>query len=294
MNKFYDKILLLCAVLVLLGGVAIYMTAGAGSAKASTALSGRDYEPIPSPVRTRTDVNWSEPQEQPSGFIYDVFTPYEIYLTPDGEFTQVNPNVQYVEPEAWEIELAAIERPLYRVQLEGYIEEVPGDMSKALILFLDAETGSAVRGRIGQTKDTAQFEVLDFKIDRTMEGGAIIKTAIAVIKDLRDGMEYTLTDAEPLYGDSIKVVLTSNKEFGLEFELTTAGESFSTASGNYILETINLEDSTVSVKKLGDELNEPIVKLLQLKAPSAPTTNDNTTDSLPTSGTTDALDAFFE
>lgn len=278
--------------MLLLGGAAVYFTGGGTSGQASVSLTGGDYEPIPAPVRTRTEVTWSEPREQPSGFIYDVFTPYEIYLTPDGEFTQVNPNVVILPEDQWEIDLLAIERPLYRVQLEGYIEEVPGDMSKALILFLDAETGNSVRGRIGQSKDAAAFEVVDFSIERKMENGGIIKTAIAVIKDLRDGKEYTLTDAEPLYSDSVKVILASNKQPELNLEFSAAGASFSTESGNYVLEEINLEESTVSVKKLGDDVNEPIVKSLSVAPQFAPTTN-NETESTQSGGSSNALDTLF-
>ncbi|MGB0415958.1 MAG: hypothetical protein ACPGKS_03850, partial [Coraliomargarita sp.] len=182
----------------------------------------------------------------------------------------------------------------YDTCYEGYIEEDPSDPSKVLILFLNAETGMSVRGRVGQEKADSEFSIVGFEIVREDEGGAIIKTAQATILDKRSGTEITLTDAERRYSDDISVVIGSTADPSLMLEFTEAGASFETSTGMYVLEEINLEESMVTVKKLGDEVNEPIVKELRAESPSTTTTTTDP-ETVPSSpAATDVFDAMFQ
>ena len=51
--------------------------------------------------------------------------------------TQEGPNIKVAAPTFGDPFPVNIERELYRIQLEGFIEEDPSDPSKVLILFLN-------------------------------------------------------------------------------------------------------------------------------------------------------------
>lgn len=294
MNKVYDKILLLVAVLALAGGCAVYFMGSTPNVPVAGGAGSNPYVAVAAPDAEAVTVEWNDPEPQPSGFIYDVFTPYQIYLDKDGNFTQEGPNITVTGNTFGSPYLMKLERELYRIQLEGYIEEDPSDPSKVLILFLNAETGMSVRGRVGQEKADSEFSIVGFEIVREDEGGAIIKTAQATILDKRSGTEITLTDAERRYSDDISVVIGSTADPSLMLEFTEAGASFETSTGMYVLEEINLEESMVTVKKLGDEVNEPIVKELRAESPSTTTTTTDP-ETVPSSpAATGVFDAIFQ
>ena len=294
MEKLYDKILLVVALLILGGGCAVYFMGSTPSVTGASGTGDKTFTPVAAPSAESVTVEWGDPDTQPSGFIYDVFTPYEIYLDRDGSFTQKKPDRLTIQgPEFGSPYLVKIEQELYRIQLEGYIEEDPTDPTKVLILFLNAETGMSVRGRIGQEKADAEFSVVDFQIVRENEGGAIIKTAQATILDKRTGKEVVLTDAERRFNDEVSVVIGCEFDPELMFEFTEAGASFQTSTGNYVLKEINLEENMVTVEKLGDEVNEPITEQLRVETPE--TTNNTSTPESDTSSplNNSVFDAIF-
>lgn len=294
MNKLYDKILLVVAVLALVGGCAVYFMGSTPDVRVGKGPGDNAYIPVVAQSTDAVSVDWGEPVAQPSGFIYDVFTPYEIYLDKDGNFTQQGPNITITGNSFGNPYLVKIERELFRIQLEGYIEEDPSDPSKVLLLFLNNETGMSVRGRVGQEKPNSEFTVVDFAIVREEEDGGIVKTARATIRDTRTGSELTLTDDERRYSDEITVVIGSSDDSSLMLEFTEAGSSFETTTGNYVIEQINLEESSVTVKKLGDDVNEPIIKVLTAESPNI---TDNTTPTEPapiTSPADGVFDVMFQ
>lgn len=294
MNKLYDKILLVVAVLALIGGCAVYFLSAAPRTPTIQGPGDRPYVGVEAPVAEQTSIEWGEAEAQPSGFTYDVFTPYEIYLDRDGNFTQQGPNISVTGITFGSPYLVSIERELYRIQLEGYIEEDPKDPSKVLLLFLDVETGMSVRGRVGQEKAEAGFRVTDFKIVREDEGGAIIKVATATIRDTRTGEEIILTDARRRLSDTITVTLACAEDPNLVFEFNEIGVEFETATGKYLLEEINLVESSVSVKKFGDDVHDPIIKQLFVESPDSNPQTPSIAPAADDSAQGATFDAFFQ
>ena len=84
MNKIYDKLLLAIAVLLLAGGVFLYLQ----KSDAVTSLNPSiDVQPADKPYLRETtsslspaEVNWPEASEQSTGWLYDVFTPPKIFI----------------------------------------------------------------------------------------------------------------------------------------------------------------------------------------------------------------------
>jgi hypothetical protein len=273
MNKLYDKLFLAVAILALLAGVGFYvMQSGelpSGQSQVGSA-SGTAYEAIPVPTSNAVAVTWPDAEEQAPGELYDVFTPPAIWIDKDGNFIFKSPIDTSAPPPPFGLYLAAIEREPYRIQLEGYIEEDLKDASKSLLLLFDEEKQKQVRTRVGQEKADSEFKLVDFTIERVKdESGNITKLVVANLLDTRSGETVTLTHGERLYNDVTTVILRSNEDTSIEIELQEAPKAFETPLGSYVLEQINLEDSSVAVKKLGDEALEleEVTRTLYLEAP---------------------------
>ena len=315
MNKIYDKLLLALAVLLLLAGVGFYVMnlGNLPSSKPQISVQPADnpYQSIPVPEFSETEANWPEAEPQSTGWRYDVFTPPKIYIGDDGRFTIEPWEVAGpVEPPApFGIYLVSVSRDPYRIQLEGYIEEDRDDPSKNLALFFDEERQRGVRARAGDERPASDFKLLDFTVERIRASESEIgRVARATILDQRTGSEIVLVDNERRLEDTVTVIFRSEEDPDVEIKLTEAGQSFETPSGEYVLEEIYLEESSVKVKKLGDESleREPESRILDARGERAaprtqspqptPQTNqstENTGDAGATESDDEAFDFMF-
>lgn len=273
MKNFYDKLILALAVLVLLGGAALYVlksdTAVDSSAGAPRQPADNPYEAIPIPDSTAKSANWPEPEHQSSGpnWVYDVFTPPKIYLDREGNFTAEPPKPP-APPEPFGIYLAEISRKLYRIQIQGF----SGDRTKPkeCVLFLfDEEREIRFFIRPGQENTEADVEVLDFVINREIdaEKGTASVTAITKILDKRTGEEIKLVDGERRFDEETSIVFRSEEDPSVKVELSIdelpeEGLSFKTPAGEYLIQEINLEEESVTVKKEATEETEAVTRRL--------------------------------
>lgn len=272
MKKFYDKLLLALAVLALLGGVAFYLlktdVAEAQGTSSVKPLADNPYQPVPISDPSAREAVWPEPGPQSSGpnWLYDVFTPPKIYLDAEGNFTAEPPKA--VEPpEPFGIYLAEIERKPYRIQMQGF----SGDRDKpeeAVLFFFDEERQLRFFIREGQSNEESEVEVLDFTIQREIDAeiGKAEVTVFATILDKRSGEEVQLNEDERLLEPEIFLVFRSEQDSTIEVKLTIEPENpvtaFETSLGEYVLEEINLEDRTVTVKKKATEETEARTRTL--------------------------------
>ncbi|MGJ8640313.1 MAG: hypothetical protein ACSHYA_13070 [Opitutaceae bacterium] len=291
MNKFYDKLLLVIALLALLAGVGFYVMksgeAPSGKPEVSTETANNPYKTIPVASSKSDDATWPEAVEQSTEWVYDVFTPPKIYLMPDGTFGRegVKPPPP---PPPFGIYLADVKQDPYRIQVEGYIEEAEG----ALVLFYDEERKKSVRGRVGDEIADSAFKLIDFNIERIVhptEG--IYKVATAKILDQRENKEMTIKHGERLMKDEVTVIVKSEEDSSVEVILSTEGEAFETPLGQYTLKEINLEESSITVEKQGTEELEAETKVLYATIAEAETTLEEP----PTEKTTESesLDFIF-
>ena len=298
MNKIYDKLLLAIAVLFLAGGVFLYMQkTGAAS---STGLPV-DVQPAENPYlsetvssQTSAGVNWPEASEQSSGWRYDVFTPPKIFIDENGQFSE----------EGWEppvplapfgIYLAQIERKLYRIQIEGYMQEDPTDASKVRLLLFDEEAQKTVFARPGEEKPGSEFKLLSFKVERLRdEDNNIEKIGRAILLDQRSGEEVLLIDGERRYDSGYTVVIRSDEDARLNVELTDAPFEFEGPMGHYTLSEISLEDSSVKVTKHATESSEADIRVLKARGVSPPSSPQITTpEKDPLEGAENMFDSMF-
>ena len=87
MNTLYYRLVLLATFIIAAVGCLIYQL----TVNRSTIETGFSPEsvlamPIEGNIITPKAVNWYAPEEQSTGWIYDVFTPPKIYLDENGQF----------------------------------------------------------------------------------------------------------------------------------------------------------------------------------------------------------------
>lgn len=298
MNKIYDKLLLAIAVLMLAGGVFLYMQKSGQAPESGqgleTATADNPYQPKPIPSTKVVDASWPEPVENQHGWLYDVFTPPGIYRDRNSGELSNEPWKPPVPKPPFGIYLAEIMQKPYRIQLEGYIEEDTTDSSKTLLLLFNEEAQKQVRARINDELPELEFKVLDVEVKRVVdESGGIKKVAKAVILDERTNEEVTLFHAERLYYDEVTVVIRSDEDPSFEKVFTEVPADFEGPVGQYTLKEINLEDSSIKVeKKAFDDFEAEIIDL-EMAKDETPAPTDDVPNQVPETGTESILDSIF-
>ncbi len=298
MNKHYDKLVLLVALCALIAGAVLYVNQAGPQNRKAKSLGDGAYPSVAVPAMELSTVDWTAPlPQQPSGFKYEVFTPFKIYIEPKtGEFTQDRPGPIVVDPCIWDAILVSMIREPYRIQLEGFIDEGEGNV---LFLFHDVELRKTVRARNG--KESAGATASEFRVTaaevKLVEGddGSRTRVATATIVDLRTNEAKTLIHRELLFEDAVTIMVASDKDSSFQAELSAVGDTFTTEHGSYTLQEINLEESTITVEKAATEDCELETKVLAQQAPAAnepSTIEDEITD--PSIAPDTAFDLFFQ
>ena len=273
MKFSYDKLLFGIGVLLLLAGIGFFVinTNTISSADAEVSQPGsKQYEPIPVPEFDENIAVWPNAVEQAPGELYDVFTPPAIWIDKEGTFIFESP-IDDQPPMPFGIYLAELENEPYRIQLEGYVEEDFDDPKKSVLLLYNEEKKERIRARIGESAKEHEFAVYNFTIDRVRDTNGILKLAVATILDFRDGRRVLLTHGERKYKENATVVLRSEEDKSFELRINQKlPYEFRTSVAKYVLEKINLEESSVTITKVksGDEESE--TKQLFLKPKETP------------------------
>lgn len=253
MKYTYDRLLLALGGLALLVGCVFYAINfnKASTARAEIGQPGSNqYEPIPVPIFDENTVIWPNAEEQAPGELYDVFTPPAIWIDEEGTFIFESP-IDDLPPMPFGVYLARLENELYRIQLEGYIEEDFDDPKKSVLLLYDEEKKERIRARVGQLIEAHEISVHNFTIDRIKDSNGVTKLAIVTILDLRDGRRIFLTHGQRKFKENTTVVLRSEEDRSFEIKISQDPPfEFRTATAKYVLEKINLEESSVTVKRL--------------------------------------------
>lgn len=265
----YDKLLLLAAFLLLAAGCYIYMaTVDRAVLNISHSQQSIPYTSLRAEINAPSTVNWSAPQEQSTGWIYDVFTPPKIYLDENGQF--VNEGWKIYEPIPFGVKLIKLEKIPYRIQLEGYIEEDRSDASKSLIMLYNEETERSIRTRVGRLESGAEIEVIEFRIDRLRDANGNPYTEVfAVINDQRSGNTVTLQNNKRLYLKDFAAELRSDSDSDPQIKLSRVGQAFETSNGKYRLESVDFEQKSVSVYKFASDIDDAETQRLIVESPEA-------------------------
>ena len=223
-------------------------------------------------VATKT---WPKAGGQTSGaeWIYDVFTPPEIYYDATSKKFSVTPPVAPpVGPEVvvpFGVELVQVKPDAFRLQLVGYIGS-EGDYRGT---FENTVSGETIIGRAGKTIPSLgltikTFEVKKITITSKESMPTYVTEATAVVVDTKTGDQITLTNKQrSISGEPFAVLKAAGNDQPVSYR---AGATFQAGTAKYTVLSVTVEPPSVEIRKESPDLKEPITKTLTPLAPVAP------------------------
>lgn len=262
-----DKILFATGLAVAVASAAVFGTlawrktrAPRGPA-ARVTLADSPYTPTATDApAVKTDV-WNQPAVQRRGrdWVYDTFTPPEIFYNPRSKHFTVKPPLSAGEDtpeEPFGLELASVRPEPYRLQLIGYAGG-EGDWRGTFQNVLTGEVFLASAGRrvanLALSIKLLEVKSAEIKLPDSMATRQRI--AIAVVHDDKTGKDVMLTHRERRFtgGLSAFVALPGDSVTREVRE----GETFSIGAASYRVDKITLAPANVEVTKESPNLSQP-------------------------------------
>lgn len=281
-SKYYDKILLVAALMVLFG-----------------VFGFAAFKPDPKPITDFVDIptlrpentfvvselpevdlvvsSWEDAPAQSAGpeWVFDVFTPPVILFdTTTGEFVLTGSEPE--APREFGIELVSIQEELYRVQIVGYF----GRDGNFLVTLENVETGDQILARQGQEYANFGIVIRSIRTEKVEinHGGATFVTddvAFVLLDDTRLGAEVLLRSDEQKRDSEPTAVFRAATDSEQIFR-ARAGESFRHEDVLYRVESLTVPDTAVLTRMGGEEDDLPETKTLRVgRAPLLPSANDS-------------------
>lgn len=221
---------------------------------------------------TRVRQVWSAPEAQPRGadWLYDVFTPPEIfYHAGSREFTVRPPSSfrEDVAQEAFGLELVSVHREPFSLQLVGYVGEtgrwrgtfqnlISGEVFLASANHRVPELGLMIREFEVQWRPVASPESMTTRQ----------RVATAVILDERTGCDVRLTHRERQLGPAAAAVVSLAGETGTRE--VRAGDTCTLGQVTYRINAIHGTPASLDVSRESPALAEPERRVLMLREPT--------------------------
>ncbi len=275
--KSQEKIIFGAALLVLLasaGWLALQQSKlKALRATHATGVAPAAYVPAGIDAPTVSTSTWPSPPSQTRGaeWVYDVFTPPEIYYNAETKQFSVTPPVgpDTVKPAEvpFGLDLVQVKQDVFRLQLVGYV----GNAGDYRGTFENTVTGETFLARAGKKIPALDLTVRTFEVKRTLvpapDSMPIYEVvATAVVVDDKTGDEVTLSNKERrIKGTPIAVLKPTGSDQVFEQK---AGTSFKVGDVTYTVNTVTAEPAVVEVtKETTDPKVAPVTKPLTVVAP---------------------------
>jgi hypothetical protein len=217
---------------------------------------------------------WSAPTPQTRGreWVYDAFSPPEIYYNSRSRQFSVKPPASLVEGDAAEpfgLELVAVRPEPFRLQLIGYV----GAAGNWRGTFQNTRTGEVFLAAAGRRLPTLGLTIRSLDVGSQSVTVADSMTtrqrvASAVIRDEQTGRDVTLTHRERVYtGTLFAFVAATGQSATREVRM---GDSFKLGEASYRIEKIEAAPPSVEVVKETSSLPQPDRRILLPREPDAP------------------------
>lgn len=211
---------------------------------------------------------WAKPpaQSQGGGWLYEVFTPPVIYYHAAARTFAVTPP-HYAPAGTAEtvfgLELLAVKRAPYRLQLAGYFG-APGDY---LAAFVSSEVPQTLLARAGRRFEELgltlkSFDVRKVAVEADSPGPVYDIAALAVLFDEEAGTEVLLDSRSTKLTDTPLAVFQAPDGKGRPRELQE-GDTFSEADATYRIERIQLDPPEVVVARTAPGVPVPETRILR-------------------------------
>lgn len=279
-----DKVLLGAALLFVVASVAVFGTfawrhvgAPAGPAP-SVELANTPYEAkalAAPPIKTET---WAAPVAQTRGreWIYDTFTPPEIFYNARSKQFTVKPPSSLLDDDALEafgLELVAVRPEPFRLQLIGYA----GGEGHWRGTFQIVGTGEVFLGATGKRVPNLALSIksLDVSLQPIRVGDSMVTrqlVATAVIRDEKAGRDVTLTHRERAFTGTLSAFVAVPGETATR-EVRT-GDLFKIGDATYRVEKIQITPPSAEIVKESPTLTQPDRQILLPRESDAAETPD--------------------
>ncbi len=262
-----EKVLLGAALLLALGSAAGFGTrvmrhdSSAGQPVPEVQLASSPYTPTAPeapPVKTES---WAAPASQSRGrdWVYDTFTPPEIYYNPRSRQFSVRPPSSLLEgetTEAFGIELVAVRPEPFRLQLIGYV----GGEGNWRGTFQNAMSGEVFLAGGGRRIPNLAVHIRSLEVTRQPVALPDSMTthqriATAVVRDEKSGRDITLTHRERHYtGTVFAFVAEPGQSAAREVRI---GDVFKIGEATYRIERIETAPPSIEIIKEAPTLSQP-------------------------------------
>lgn len=211
-----------------------------------------DYEPAVYVAALPDNSPWNAPSDQSAGrgWRYELFTPPAVFYHPQSVSFTVASSPDSADAEApFEIELVALKRELFRVQLAGYY----GSKDAYTVVLSQPGRAGVLFGRIGTRFDELGLVLKDFSISRVglehRDSEPIAEpAALAELWDEQSGEIVTLDSRKPKFLDVevATVCLSFRNKAHCEVR---AGDVLASEDSTYRIEQISLDPFEVVVSR---------------------------------------------
>jgi hypothetical protein len=283
--KQQDQILLGAALALALGSaawfgwrsLAVTKMLQAGPAGAKSSAAPYQSPDIGSPkVETAT---WAPPPEQSRGkdWVYEVFTPPEIFYDPRTKQFSVTPPSRETGPKLaagfagpFGLELREVKRELFRLQLVGYV----GGEGNYRGTFQNMVTGETLLAGAGRRIPALKLEILRLDVSRRLvalpdSAPSSQVVATAAVRDELTGETVELNSRERCLTRTLVAIVAPSDSPGTLRELRL-GESFKSGPATYKITKIQLAPPAADVTKEASDLQKPESRTLTPSAAAGP------------------------
>ncbi|MFA6287981.1 MAG: hypothetical protein WC661_11410 [Opitutaceae bacterium] len=279
--KSQDKIVFGIALLVLLSaGAWTFLQqpklAALRNAASSTGGAQAAYVPTGVDASKVSTSTWPAPAPQPRGelWVYDVFTPPEIYYdATTKEFTVTPPDdtppPPPPPPPPFGLELVDVKQDVFRLQLVGYV----GTPGAYIGTFENTLTGDTFLGKAGKKVPALGLTIRDFDVKRNQipaPGSMPIyeTVATAVVIEDKTGEEVALTNkARRIKGTPIAIFKATGGDKLFEQKSDT---TLVVGDVTYSVGAVTSDPASAVVTKQAPGMKSPETKTLVVAPPAAP------------------------
>lgn len=221
-----------------------------------------------------TRVAWARPaaQSEGAGWVYEVFTPPEIYFNAAARSFAVTPPryAAEVTETIFGLELLDVRLAPYRLQLAGYFG-APGDY---LAAFVSDEVPQTLLARAGRRFEELgltlkSFDVRKVPVEADGIGPALDIAAQAVLWDEQAGSEVVLDSRQAKLTDTPLAVFQSPDGKGGP-RILHEGDTFTDDEATYRIERIQLDPPEVVVARATPGVPVPEMRILKPARPATP------------------------
>jgi hypothetical protein len=239
----------------------------------------KPYAAAATEVAPIKSVSWDAPSAQSRGrdWVFDTFTPPEIFYHPRSKQFTVKPPASLLDEEteeAFGLELVAVRPQPFRLQLIGFVGG-PGNWRGTFENLASGETFLASSGRrvpnLSVTIESLDVQPQAIVLPESMTTRQLVATAM--VRDELTGRTITLTHRERRFTDTNAALVAAPGE--TTAREVRAGDTLKVGEATYRIDKVQLNPAAVEVTKESAHLSQPDHRTLTPRETEANETSES-------------------